>query len=126
MSTVTYWEVEEADEWGGRPVAHTVAEAGPRQRTHLVGVITAVRGRPPARDDGLRGGSGDGAARGVWLETDLDDATGTITLRWLGRWAIGGIRRGTFIEVEGTVLGDHGHLVILNPLYELGTGTEPC
>ncbi len=125
MSTVTYWEAEEAGAWGGRPIAHSVAEVGPRQRAHLVGVITGVRGRPPARDDGLRGPR-DEAAHGVWLETDLDDGSGTITLRWTGRWTIGGIRPGTFIEVEGTVLDDHGRLVILNPRYELGAGTDPC
>ncbi|MDA8315511.1 MAG: hypothetical protein ACP5PM_05300 [Acidimicrobiales bacterium] len=47
----------------------------------------------------------------------LDDGTGTITLRWLGRTQVPGISTGTSVTVEGTVVDQHGLLVLLNPMY---------
>jgi hypothetical protein len=121
VDTVTGWLPEGATEWGGRPIAHRVTDAGPRQRAHLLGVLAHVRACPPARDDGHRGSTDLGAHSAVWLEADLDDGTGVIALRWIGRWVIPGVGPGAILEAEGTVLVDHHRLVMLNPLYEIAT-----
>jgi hypothetical protein len=64
-------------------------------------------------------GPGRNADVGPWLEAELDDTTGTIVLRWLGRERITGIAVGASLGVEGTVLTDHGRNVVLNPHYSL-------
>ncbi len=105
---------------GERPVAQHVASVGPRQRVTLAGRVTAVRSRKgPAELDHrtpwmLR------PSAACWMEVDLDDGTGSLALRWTGRLSIPGIFPGAFLRVRGTVLSEHGRLVILNPLYELG------
>lgn len=83
-------------------VARTVAEAAPRQRAVLSGSVRAVRdrGNPAPCCDAV-----------------LDDGTGTITLRWVGRRSVPGVGPGRAVRVEGTVLDQHGLLVLLNPLY---------
>jgi hypothetical protein len=99
---VTPWLPEETSEWGGRPVARTVTEAVPRQRAVLSGWVRRVQERrsPTPACDAL-----------------LDDGTGTITLRWLGRAEVPGISAGASVTVQGTVVDHHGLLVLLNPLY---------
>ncbi len=96
MST---WLPEGVEEWGGRPVAHTVAEAVPRCRAVLSGVLRSS------------------SSAGGWLDADLDDGTGTIALRWVGREGIAGVAAGAKMAVEGTVFDHHGRLVLLDPLY---------
>jgi hypothetical protein len=56
-------------------------------------------------------------ARGSALDAWLDDGTGTITLRWLGREAIAGVVVGATLHVEGTVGSESTRALILNPLY---------
>lgn len=99
---MTSWLPDGISEWGGRPVARTVAEAAPRRRAVLSGSVRAVRERS-------------GAAR--LYDAVLDDGTGTITLRWLGRHHVPGVATGKAVTVEGTVVDQHGLLVLLNPLY---------
>jgi len=53
----------------------------------------------------------------VATEAELDDGTGTVLLRWSGRDEVPGVVAGAGLMVEGTVLGDHGRPVLLNPLY---------
>jgi len=96
MST---WLPEGTAEWGGRSVAHTVSKAAPRCRAVLAGVLRSVEGK-----DG-------------WLDAQLDDGTGVITLRWMGRERISGLKVGCMLTAEGTVLDYHTRLVLLNPLY---------
>jgi len=96
MST---WLPEGTPEWGGRPVAHTVAEVAPRCRAVLAGVLRSVE---------VKGGR---------IDAQLDDGTDVITLRWLGRECIAGVKVGCTLMVEGTVLDYHARLVVLNPLY---------
>jgi RecG-like helicase len=53
------------------------------------------------------------------LEATLWDDTGGVTVVWLGRRHVNGIRPGATIRVSG-VLGDHhGKLAFLNPTTEL-------
>lgn len=58
-------------------------------------------------------------AQNKWLEAELTDGTGTITLVWMGRRSIAGIVPGALIRVEGLLAMAEGHKVIFNPRYEL-------
>jgi hypothetical protein len=53
------------------------------------------------------------------MEADLWDGSGNITLIWLGRRDIPGIRPGRSIEVRGRVSKIKGEMTIYNPDYEL-------
>ena len=99
---MTGWMADGTEEWGGRPVARTVAAADPRRRAVLTGTVRAVSVR-----------SGVGCA----TDATLDDSTGTIVLRWVGRDRVPGVAVGASLTVEGTVLADRGQWVLLNPLY---------
>ena len=92
-----------AEMWGGRPVARTVAAAQPRGRVVLAGRLDTVvcRDRHDPR-----------------VEAMMDDGTGQITLRWLGRHAVPGVTPGALMTVEGTVVDERGHWVLLNPIYQ--------
>lgn len=122
------WLSDDATDWHGRPVARRVADAADRRRAVLAGVVRAVvvdrgvvdRGR---RTGGVRAELGQGGP-GTALEARLDDGTGSITLRWLGRDAIAGVQTGVRLEVEGTVSRQSGRLVILNPLYRFAGSTR--
>jgi hypothetical protein len=96
------WMADGTEEWGGRPVARTVGAADPRRRAALTGIVQRVSVR-----------SGVGGA----TEAELDDGTGSIVLRWVGRDRIPGVVVGASLTVEGTVLAERGRRVILNPLY---------
>lgn len=58
-------------------------------------------------------------AQNKWLEAELTDGTGTITLIWMGRRSISGIAPGALVRVEGLLAMAEGHKVIFNPRYEL-------
>jgi RecG-like helicase len=53
------------------------------------------------------------------LELTLVDGTGGLTVVFLGRRQIGGIKLGARIVVEGTVAETRGQLALLNPAYQL-------
>jgi RecG-like helicase len=53
------------------------------------------------------------------LELTLVDGTGGLTIVFLGRRQIGGIKLGARIVVEGTVAETRGQLALLNPAYQL-------
>ena len=55
------------------------------------------------------------------LECTLVDATGGITLVFLGRRQIAGIHPGTRMRIEGTATTHNNRLAILNPTYTLLT-----
>jgi hypothetical protein len=120
---VSDWLPDDATEWHGRPVARRVADAEARQRAVLKGVVRVVVAHSTRQ---VRGESGRATRRGAGSALDawIDDGTGSITLRWLGREAIAGVDPGANLEVEGTVSSQHGRLVILNPLYRF-VGCSP-
>ncbi len=64
-----------------------IAAVVPRKRTKLVGRVTSVSAhvRPS-----------------VWFDALLEDGTGTITLRFIGRHAVPGITPGRRLPAEGT------------------------
>jgi hypothetical protein len=60
------------------------------------------------------------------LEVSLADDTGSVTIVFTGRRAVGGVVLGTVMSVEGTVGAHHGGQAILNPNYTLlHTPTAP-
>ena len=102
----TRQEAEGAHEAAARSGNISIAEAPDRVPVTVTGTLRTVTLRP-------RGGV-------PALEAELYDGTGTITLLWLGRRRIAGIKPGCSITVTGRV-GEHEHQRILyNPRYTLG------
>lgn len=98
----------DSDWWGGRPVARKIAQAVPRGRVVVTGVIystevTKQRGTPS-------------------YECLMDDGTAEIGLLFLGRRSVAGIVVGTRCTVEGTARMEGGRLVVWNPLYRIEPG----
>ena len=139
IPTPQAWLPDTTTEWGGRPVARKVADARPRRRAVLTGTVRAVEAHHGAPVRGSAGGSSGGAALGgaggaggaaspggvlggAALDVWLDDGSGTIVVRWLGREAVPGVAAGRRVRVEGTVGEAHGRLLILNPLYRFEPG----
>lgn len=54
-----------------------------------------------------------------WLEAELSDGTGVVTLIWMGRHEIPGINAGATVEVEGRISDVDGERRIYNPRYVL-------
>lgn len=86
-----------------RSGAETIAGAEPRSRVRVRGVVTAVTSAP----------------RTGWLEAELDDGTGTLTLVWMSRRRLEVIQPGVDLLVSGRLAGDDGRKVIHNPDYEV-------
>jgi hypothetical protein len=59
------------------------------------------------------------------LECLIDDGTGTVLAVFLGRRDIAGVRVGSRIELTGTAGVHQQRLALLNPSYNLLTGTTP-
>jgi amino acid transporter len=83
----------------------SIAGAQFRQRARLAGKVHSLRVQP-------WGGT-------PALECTIVDATGGMTVVFLGRRAIPGIRTGVRLIVDGVVGEHHGRLAVLNPLYEI-------
>lgn len=49
----------------------------------------------------------------------VSDGTGEVTLVFLGRTSVPGLRLGAKCVIEGTALGDGRRLVVWNPLYRI-------
>jgi hypothetical protein len=82
-----------------------ISQARHREQVTLAGTIHAIRIQP-------RGGI-------ATMECRLRDATGEISIVFLGRRHIGGIEPGVWITVTGTVGIRRGHREIVNPYYTL-------
>lgn len=82
-----------------------IADVQWREAVHVTGRVRAVTVQPRA---------------GVpTLECVLDDGTGGISVVFLGRRDVPGIRLGTVLAVAGRAGVHHGRLAILNPDYEI-------
>jgi amino acid transporter len=81
-----------------------IADVEYRQRARVAGRVHTMRVQPHG---GVAG-----------LECTIVDETGGIALVFLGRRSIGGMKVGTRVVAEGTVVGDdRGRLAIMNPDY---------
>lgn len=104
---------DRSDERHGRVVAFKVADVRPRCRAALSGRVREVvvhRSFVVRAPGGRR-------QRGTSVDACLDDGSGRIVVRWLGRAAVAGVTTGASLRVEGTVGDVAGRLVILNPIY---------
>lgn len=85
--------------------ATPIAEAKSRTRVVLRGTVAIVALAPRGRNK--------------WLEVDLADGTGTVTLIWMGRASITGIRPGSKLSVEGLLAEQGERRVMFNPAYRI-------
>ena len=83
----------------------SIADAPLREPVRLVGEVAAMQVVPRAGSPSL--------------EVVLVDDTGGISVVFLSRRKVGGIRPGTVMTVEGVVGAHERRLAILNPTYEL-------
>lgn len=82
-----------------------------RSRCRVAGVIQNIRIDP-------REGSGS-------IEATVDDGSGRMIVKWLGRQKLSGITLGAGLIFEGTVgEGARGNLQVLNPEYQLMPNPE--
>jgi RecG-like helicase len=82
-----------------------IAEVEWRQAVHVTGRVRSIRVQPRADVP--------------TLECVLDDGTGGLSVVFLGRRHVPGIRLGTTLAVDGRIGTHHGRLAILNPDYEI-------
>ena len=75
-----------------------------RQRSHVLGQVVSILS------------SNDGSPK---AEIEIWDETGGITLQFIGRQRILGIKVGTYLKAEGMVGEVDGNLTIMNPRYEI-------
>ncbi len=76
-----------------------------RKRAHVQGKVTSIKSAPT-----------DSAP---YLQVEVWDQSGGVTLQFLGRREIAGLEVGSEIRAEGMVGEEEGSLKILNPSYEL-------
>ncbi|MFM9151025.1 MAG: amino acid permease [Candidatus Planktophila sp.] len=93
------------------PISHYAENLTPigeiewRKRAHVQGRVTSIKSAP-------RGSA-------PYLQVEVWDQTGGVTLQFLGRREIAGLEVGSQIRAEGMVGEEEGSLTILNPSYEL-------
>jgi RecG-like helicase len=86
------------------PGSVRIAEAQPRSRVKLAGVVRRITVRP------LEGHES--------LEAILFDGTGEVTVMWMGRRAIRGLSLGTRLIVEGLLAEQRSERRLVNPTFE--------
>ncbi len=95
-------EVREwADDVAG---AVRIADAPLRERVKIAGVIRRMTVFP-MKD-------------GESLEAKISDGTGEVVVKFMGRRAIGGLRLGSKVVVEGVLGEQHGSVMMINPILE--------
>ena len=93
------------------PISHYAENMTPigqiewRKRAHVQGQVTSIKSAP-------RGSA-------PYLQVEVWDQSGGVTLQFLGRREIAGLEVGSQIRAEGMVGEEEGSLIILNPSYEL-------
>lgn len=96
---------EEIEGWcSSIPGTVRIRDATPRSHLKLAGVVRRITIRP------LEGNES--------LEALLDDGTGEVTLVWMGRRSIPGLRLGTQLVVDGVIAEQRGQLRMVNPTFE--------
>ncbi len=100
----------------GRAATHIDVRGLPDERVRIIDVELRERVMIAGRVTGIRVQPWGNAPT---LECTVADETGSITIAFLGRRSIGGIRPGTVLSVSGVASQQHGTQVIVNPLYEL-------
>lgn len=96
-------EAEDMAELARECGAHPIAGARERSRVVFVGEVVQI-GPSPATG---------------WLEAELTDGTGSVTLVWMGRRQLEAVTPGTHLRVAGRLASDGGRLVVFNPDYDV-------
>jgi hypothetical protein len=82
--------------------------------------ISDLRWREPAAIEGrVRSICVQPRAGVATLEATVWDDTGGVTVVWLGRRSVVGVKPGAHLRVEGILGSHHGRLAFLNPTTEL-------
>jgi hypothetical protein len=81
-----------------------IADAQPRSKVKLAGMVRRITVRPV---EGFEA-----------LEIVLSDGTGSATARWLGRRKIPGLALGARLVIEGVLGEEQGARRIVNPTFE--------
>ncbi|MGV8845508.1 OB-fold nucleic acid binding domain-containing protein [Tessaracoccus sp.] len=102
MSTAEQLENEDLTAQARKAGAIPLNECQVRQKVTLRGTVTSVT-----------------ASNSSWLEADLNDGTGTVSLIWMGRRRIECILPGRHLLVTGRLTEEEGRRVIFNPEFEV-------
>lgn len=105
VSSTSELEAEELRRDAELEGVDTIAGSTVRQRVVLRGTIRTVT--PPEEADYPR------------LEAEFEDGSGTLTLVWMGRREVPGIRAGTVLRMTGRLSSHRGQPALYNPRYEL-------
>jgi hypothetical protein len=96
---------EELREWAATvPGTLRITEAPLRQRVKLAGMVRRITVRPI---EGFEA-----------LEIVMDDGTGEVAARWLGRRSIPGLVLGSRLVIDGVLGQDQGVRRVVNPTFE--------
>ncbi len=96
---------EEIRQWAESvPGTVRIAQAAPRSRVKVTGVVRRITVRPVQGFEAL--------------EVRLWDGTGELSAVWLGRRHIGGVTLGSRLVVEGVLGRERGVLRVVNPTFE--------
>jgi hypothetical protein len=96
---------QELKEWAQTvPGAVRIADAKPRTRVKIAGVVRRITIRPV---EGFEA-----------LEVVIYDGTGEVNAVWLGRRSIGGLVLGSRLILEGVIGREHDELRMVNPTFE--------
>jgi hypothetical protein len=103
---------ENLREWAASiPGTTPIAQLQARQGCRAAGVVQNIRIDP-------REGRN-------YIEATINDGTGQMVVRWLGRSSLSGVALGVGLIVQGMPSVDRdGQLLLLNPEYELVPGPE--
>ena len=98
----------------------TAVEVRPDPASDAVDAIAELRWRERALVEGrVRSICVQPRAGVATLEATLWDDTGGVTVVWLGRRRVAGVKPGARLRVEGILADHHGELAFLNPTTEL-------
>jgi RecG-like helicase len=87
------------------PEAKDISSVADRQLITVRGVVNTLEMKPR---EGI-----------PWLEAELSDGSGSITLVWMGRREVPGVKAGRELKVQGRLATSNGRRLLYNPRYEL-------
>lgn len=102
LSSAEQLEAEDLADQAREAGAVPLSECQTRQKVTLRGTVTSVT-----------------ASNTSWLEADLNDGTGSVSLIWMGRRRIECIMPGRHLLVTGRLTEEDGRRVIFNPEFEV-------
>ena len=83
----------------------SIATAAPREAVRIAGEVQSTQVVPRAGSPSL--------------EVTISDGTGRAVAVFTGRRRLGGVECGRSLLIEGVGRTEHGHILVLNPAYQL-------